>query len=445
MCSAPAHARQVALAQPPNPAAQWLTSELLPLFSCHLVPHLTDDAQATRTWLAAACPQLHPSALDSLLGIAHVLRSEFSSVEGPLDGGGDLGGSSQSIEAASHSGGLVLSARHMLRVARRAEMAAGGTEAAQRADLIEGVRRSLCAGLMSRSLEADLDDRISRVMSQQLDPGLSSARGVSLSGELYSLVPADASPAKVPLVAGALKAPSVDPSAKTILSAALAEDVVRIGRVQLPRHAPSRPELVPQISFTDNPMHLAILEEMAVDLAAGERALLLIGNQGTGKNKLADRLLQLLGREREYMQLHRDSTVQSLTVEPTLIGGEIVWRDSPLVQAVRHGRVLVVDEADKAPLEVVAILKSLLADGEMLLSDGRSITACAAPPGKAGAAEDIQIHDNFRVIALANRPGFPFLGNDFFQVAPRHITPRHSTPHHTTPHHTTPRLILARD
>lgn len=47
------------------------------------------------------------------------------------------------------------------------------------------------------------------------------------------------------------------------------------------------------------------------------------GNQGTGKNKLADRLLQLLRREREYMQLHRDSTVQSLTVEATLVGGAI--------------------------------------------------------------------------------------------------------------------------
>ena len=75
---------------------------------------------------------------------------------------------------------------------------------------------------------------------------------------------------------------------------------------------------------------------MAADLAAGERALLLIGNQGTGKNKLADRLLQLLRREREYMQLHRDSTVQSLTVEATLVGGEIQWRDSPLVQVVLH-------------------------------------------------------------------------------------------------------------
>ena len=52
------------------------------------------------------------------------------------------------------------------------------------------------------------------------------------------------------------------------------------------------------------------------------------------------------------MQLHRDSTVQSLTISPTLRDGVVVWEDSPLVRAVRLGRTLVVDEADKAPLEV---------------------------------------------------------------------------------------------
>ena len=41
--------------------------------------------------------------------------------------------------------------------------------------------------------------------------------------------------------------------------------------------------------------------------------LLLIGNQGVGKNKIADRFLQLLNRPREYLQLHRDTTVQVRT------------------------------------------------------------------------------------------------------------------------------------
>ena len=56
---------------------------------------------------------------------------------------------------------------------------------------------------------------------------------------------------------------------------------------------------------------------------------------GTGKNKVADRLLHMLGWEREYIQLHRDTTVQSLTVDPQITGGAVSWVDTPLVSAVR--------------------------------------------------------------------------------------------------------------
>jgi MoxR-like ATPase len=84
----------------------------------------------------------------------------------------------------------------------------------------------------------------------------------------------------------------------------------------------------------------------------GERQMLVIGNQGVGKNVLVDRLLQLMRREREYIQLHRDTTVPTLTLNPSLLDGRIVWEDSPLVRAMSSGHVLVVDEFDKAPVEV---------------------------------------------------------------------------------------------
>jgi MoxR-like ATPase len=82
-----------------------------------------------------------------------------------------------------------------------------------------------------------------------------------------------------------------------------------------------------------------------------------MGNQGVGKNKLTDHLLQIMKREREYIQLHRDTTVSTLTLNPSLRDGRIVWEDSPLVRAMSRGRVLVVDEFDKAPVEVVCVLK----------------------------------------------------------------------------------------
>lgn len=183
---------------------------------------------------------------------------------------------------------------------------------------------------------------------------------------------------------------------------------------------PTFPELVPAPLFYDIPRHSKLLRDMLSDIVSGDHHLLLIGNQGVGKNKLADRALQLLNEEREYMQLHRDSTIQSLTLSPSLREGRVVWEDSPLVRAVMFGRTLVVDEVDKAPLEVVTVLKSLLEDKEMLLADGRRLldparAAAEAQAGGGAAASVVAIHPNFRLWALANRPGFPFLGNNFFR------------------------------
>lgn len=171
---------------------------------------------------------------------------------------------------------------------------------------------------------------------------------------------------------------------------------------------------VPDILFYDVPQHVKLLEWLLQDFLLGNH-LLLVGNQGVGKNKIADRLLQLLNRPREYIQLHRDTTVQSLTVQPTVKDGVVIYEDSPLVKAVKFGHVLVVDEADKAPTHVTCILKTLVENGEMILSDGRRIVPKHMIESSGGEVSSfIPVNDDFRMIVLANRPGFPFLGNDFF-------------------------------
>lgn len=120
---------------------------------------------------------------------------------------------------------------------------------------------------------------------------------------------------------------------------------------------------------------------------------------------------------RQYQQLHRDTTVQSLTQIPSISNGVITWADSPLVRAAKNGHVLVLDEVDKAPLEVVAILKALIEDGQMLLSDGRRIVSSRGDNGNGDDPTVIRLHSKFRVVCLAN-PGdrFPFMGNDFFSA-----------------------------
>lgn len=79
-----------------------------------------------------------------------------------------------------------------------------------------------------------------------------------------------------------------------------------IDQVEAEIAVPQHPELVPQPTYFEIPGHTRILKQLLQDLKSGQKHMLLIGNQGVGKNKLADRLLQLLQYEREYVQLHRD-------------------------------------------------------------------------------------------------------------------------------------------
>ena len=175
------------------------------------------------------------------------------------------------------------------------------------------------------------------------------------------------------------------------------------------------------------------------------------------KNKLIDSRC-LFNAEREYVQVHRDTTIQSLTLLPLLASGKRVYEDSPLVRAVQTGRVLVLDEVDKAPLEVVCVLKGLIGDGELVLYDGRRIlsferamkqySTFTLGSGKSDKSSNLEflrsfsnkdhaaladmyngakfqdfctnneivpIHPNFKLFCLANRPGHPFLGNHFFK------------------------------
>ena len=132
---------------------------------------------------------------------------------------------------------------------------------------------------------------------------------------------------------------------------------------------------------------------------------------------------------------------------------------------MQSGRVLILDEVDKAPLEVVCVLKGLVGDGELVLYDGRRIlnlekalNEYQISPVSNNHDDDVDIlvqqyynndksnadksdktknlikifasnkfqkycldnsiipmHPEFKLFCLANRPGHPFLGNHFFK------------------------------
>ncbi|KAH7478903.1 hypothetical protein KRP22_011039 [Phytophthora ramorum] len=337
--------------------AAWLSSDTISMFSFH---HLSAiSSSQSESIVRSLYPKLPQEATNMLLALAEKLRSAKET----------------SANADYHA--LSLSTRQLLRVCRRLNAFPDKS--------VQDLRPLLHDTLLTQFLSSSCSQLVDSLLDE-------------------------------------CKAPAA--ASTTHLQKQQQPDIIRedggylhIGDVSYPIQTPSSPELVPQPHYFDIPKHTQCMKDMLQDVVAGQKHMLLIGNQGVGKNKLADRLLQLLQQEREYIQLHRDTTVQTLTLVPTLVDGRIEWEDSPLVRAAKTGRTLIVDEADKAPLEVVCVLKGLIEDGEMLLGNGKRLI----DPTKVAIEEwhneenIIQLHPNFRMWVLANRPGFPFLGNNFFR------------------------------
>lgn len=131
------------------------------------------------------------------------------------------------------------------------------------------------------------------------------------------------------------------------------DGILKIGNTSTDLYKTDAVTKVPDITFYDVPQHLRLMEHLLQVYNTNHRRdlpgsnlifglqdflignhLLLVGNQGVGKNKIADRLLQLMNRPREYIQLHRDTTVQTLTLQPTVRDGIVIYEDSPLVKVV---------------------------------------------------------------------------------------------------------------
>ncbi|KAJ3411077.1 hypothetical protein HDV05_002776 [Chytridiales sp. JEL 0842] len=351
----------------PNPSTTpWLTEELGSMFTLLHLPAatLTEEKQ-----LIQYLTGLKETLLEPLMRFAEGYRN--------------LSSETKNHHALSKTS--VLSTRLLLRIAKSVKESGGGLQ-----ELREAVERSLLVGFMPRLVRSGVE-RVLEEAGLKAGEGERRAEKLSLTTtERYVSI----GNVKVPI----FRIPSTDTEAKALIPSS---------------HTTTTSSQRTASGFFENPLHLRTLQSLLLDLHLGNH-MLLMGNQGVGKNKITDRLLELLQRPREYIQLHRDSTVSSLTVVPSLEGGVVRFKDSPLVKAVRFGRVLVVDEADKAPVHVTAILKSLAESGRMMLSDGRTVRPWEQ--GETAGEDDgvVRVHPDFRMIVLANRPGYPFMGNDFF-------------------------------
>ncbi|XP_059607607.1 von Willebrand factor A domain-containing protein 8 [Phlebotomus argentipes] len=352
--------RIVALAEPPvlDTGANWLTPEMLSLFTFHEVRNLSQKEEIHI--INSLYGEIGPS-LEKILNLAQFLRDAKDPIMKNLAG--------------------TLSTRQLLRIAHRMS-----------------VYPPEKVGIFAKPVEHPLNsayETIQRTFLAKFLPALPRAtlESVLERFKIHQRLEAESGVEKTEIE--------------------VANGRVRIGKTDTEVYRTDAVTKVPDILFYDVPQHVVLMEHLLQDFLIGNH-LLLVGNQGVGKNKIADRLLQVMNRPREYIQLHRDTTVQTLTLQPAIKDGIVTYEDSPLVKAVKNGHVLVVDEADKAPTHVTCILKTLVENGEMILSDGRKILPAAMAGKEQSSPDVIYAHRDFRMIVLANRPGFPFLGNDFF-------------------------------
>ncbi|KAK9239587.1 hypothetical protein V1525DRAFT_430746 [Lipomyces kononenkoae] len=131
--------------------------------------------------------------------------------------------------------------------------------------------------------------------------------------------------------------------------------------VLVPRYKPLSTPVSPVI-YTRSTINN--VRALAMVLRTGS-PLLITGPPGSGKSFLIDHLLSSLARQPEdVVKLHLgEQTDTKLLVGSYSTGetpGSFVWKQGILASAVKQGKVVVVEDIDKAPNEVVSVLLSLV-------------------------------------------------------------------------------------
>ncbi|KAH9931510.1 AAA domain-containing protein [Fomitopsis serialis] len=353
--------RMIATASKSQPLTDWLNAEHANMF--FTLPLLPMPRAEERAILSqTGCPL---SAINALLEFADRYRARFT------------GGESASSSTVHTQKNRKLGTRALVRICKRVARAREGEDE----DLRVLLERAVLKEFLPRTEAMCLEELLEECGIPRKSPPFNPPPVVSKDGITF--------PAST----------SSSPGSESLLETQKATFVPAFDPAQdlegVQTHVPHMDH------FYDNSLQTGLMRDMAVDL---EMASI----QGVGKNKIIDR--SLLRRPREYIQLHRDTTVNQLMFTTVLSQGTIEYTDSPLLRAITHGRIMVVDEADKAAEHVVAIFRGLAGHGQLTLADGRRVRRQKEREG------DLVVHPGFRLILLANRPGYPFLGNHFLQV-----------------------------
>lgn len=123
--------------------------------------------------------------------------------------------------------------------------------------------------------------------------------------------------------------------------------------------------------------------------AAANIPVLLVGETGTGKTTIVKHVAEKNEKSWMRFNLTGETTVDDFVGKFILKDGETVWQDGILLQAMKNGDWLIVDEINVALPEILFVLHSLLDDDKYVV--------VASNDGKV-----VRPHDDFRFFATMN-------------------------------------------
>ena len=108
-----------------------------------------------------------------------------------------------------------------------------------------------------------------------------------------------------------------------------------------------------------------------LELSADEdMPVLLVGDTGCGKTSLVRNLAAKRGKQFSRFNLTGETTVDEFVGKFILKDSETVWQDGLLINAMKGGHYLVVDEVNAALPEILFVLHSLLDDDKYIVLAG---------------------------------------------------------------------------
>ena len=128
----------------------------------------------------------------------------------------------------------------------------------------------------------------------------------------------------------------------------------------------------------------AVFEDVLL-LCANDIPVFLTGDAGTGKNHLAEQVAEAMGLRFVYMGQVMDKYTDCVG----FMDANGRTHETPLIQAVRNGGVLFIDEIDASIPEALITCNALLANGYMV----------------TGWGERIDAHEDFHVLCAGNTVG----------------------------------------